>query len=62
MNKDQLSGKRRQLRGSVKKQWGKLTGNTRTQRAGSIDQAVGKIQEKYGTVREKIGRRYAVDR
>jgi uncharacterized protein YjbJ (UPF0337 family) len=56
MNKDQLGGKRRQLRGAVKKQWGKLTNNKGNQQAGNTDQVVGKIQEKYGDVREGIDR------
>jgi len=57
MNKDQVRGKQRQLRGAVKKQWGKLTGDKRAQRAGKYDQVVGKIQEKYGTARAGIARR-----
>jgi uncharacterized protein YjbJ (UPF0337 family) len=56
MNKDQVEGKQRQLRGVVKKQWGKLTDDKRDQRAGKVDQVVGKIQEKYGSAREKIER------
>jgi len=63
MNKDQLGGKQRQLRGAVKKQWGKLTNDKRNQRAGNTDQVVGKIQEKYGDVRAGIDRHLnAVDK
>jgi len=63
MNKDQLGGKQRQLRGAVKKQWGKLTNDKRNQRAGKTDQVVGKIQEQYGDVRAGIARRLdAVDK
>jgi len=57
MNKDQVGGKQRQLRGAVKQQWGKLTGDKRAQRAGKYDQVVGKLQAKYGTARAGIARR-----
>jgi len=56
MNKDQFNGKWRQLRGAVKKQWGKLTDDELDQMAGDYDQLVGKIQERYGTAREEIDR------
>jgi len=54
MNQDQLKGKGRQLRGSVKKQWGKLTGDQRKQTEGDADRLIGKVQEKYGSAREEV--------
>lgn len=56
MNQDQFQGKWRQIRGAVKKQWGKLTDNDLDQIEGNYDQLVGKIQEKYGTARDEIDR------
>ncbi len=56
MNKDQFNGKWRQLRGAVKKQWGKLTDDELDQMSGNYDQLVGKIQERYGIAREEVER------
>ncbi|HLN14927.1 MAG TPA: CsbD family protein, partial [bacterium] len=56
MNKDQVNGKWRQLRGAVKKPWGTLTDDELDQMAGDYDQLVGKIQERYGTAREESDR------
>jgi uncharacterized protein YjbJ (UPF0337 family) len=57
MNRDQLAGKWRQFRGTVKKEWGKLTDDELDQVQGDYDRLVGKIQESYGTSREEIERR-----
>jgi uncharacterized protein YjbJ (UPF0337 family) len=57
MNKDQVEGKWKQIRGEVKKQWGKLTDNELDQAQGNMDILIGKIQEKYGGTREEIRRR-----
>ncbi len=56
MNRDQLAGKWKQLRGQVKAKWGKLTDDELDQIAGNFDMLVGKIQEKYGKGREEIER------
>jgi uncharacterized protein YjbJ (UPF0337 family) len=53
MNWDQVEGKWKQLRGSAKQQWGKLTDNDLEQVAGLRDQLVGKLQERYGIAREE---------
>jgi uncharacterized protein YjbJ (UPF0337 family) len=57
LNKDQMAGKWHQLKGSIKKEWGKLTDNDLDQVEGNYETLVGKIQEKYGTSREEIERR-----
>jgi uncharacterized protein YjbJ (UPF0337 family) len=57
MNRDQIEGKWRQIRGEIKKQWGKLTDSELDQVKGNMDVLVGKIQEKYGGTREEIRRR-----
>lgn len=56
MNKDELQGKWRQLRGHIKAKWGQLTDDELDQIAGNYDILVGKIQEKYGTTRQQIER------
>ena len=57
MNTDQMEGKWHQLKGSNKKELGKLTDNDLDQAEGTYETLVGKIQEKYGTSREEIERR-----
>ncbi|MGQ0548828.1 MAG: CsbD family protein [Armatimonadota bacterium] len=56
MNKDELKGKWRQLRGHIKAKWGQLTDDELDQIEGNYDILVGKIQEKYGTTRQQIER------
>jgi uncharacterized protein YjbJ (UPF0337 family) len=52
MNSDQLKGKWKQVKGSVKERWGKLTDDDIDVIDGKHDQLVGKIQERYGVARE----------
>jgi len=52
MNSDQLEGKWKQLKGSVKQQWGKLTDDDLTSINGKKDVLVGKLQECYGYAKE----------
>ena len=52
MNWDTLEGNWKQVKGSVREQWGKLTDNDLEQIAGKKDQLVGRIQERYGISRE----------
>ncbi|HEY7303877.1 MAG TPA: CsbD family protein [Bryobacteraceae bacterium] len=56
MNSDQFEGKWKQLKGSVKQRWGKLTDNDVTTLSGKKDELVGKIQERYGITREQAER------
>ncbi|MEE2690402.1 MAG: CsbD family protein [Pseudomonadota bacterium] len=53
MNSDQLQGNWKQIKGSVKEQWGKLTDDDLARIEGNYDQLVGKIQERYGVQREE---------
>ena len=57
MNKDQFQGKWRQVRGTIRKEWGRLTDDELDQVQGNYDRLIGKIQERYGTSREEIERR-----
>jgi len=52
MNSDQMKGKWKQIKGSVKERWGKLTDDDLDVIDGQHDQLVGKIQERYGIARE----------
>jgi uncharacterized protein YjbJ (UPF0337 family) len=53
MNWDQIEGKWKQMKGSAKENWGKLTDDDLDVAAGNRDKLVGKIQEKYGVAREE---------
>ena len=56
MNWDILEGKWKQMKGSVKKQWGKLTDDDLDYMAGSKDQFVGRLQERYGIAKDEAQR------
>jgi uncharacterized protein YjbJ (UPF0337 family) len=57
MNWDQVAGQWKQMKGSVKEKWGKLTDDDLNQINGQRDQFVGKLQERYGIAREEAQRR-----
>lgn len=52
MNWDQVEGKWKQYKGTVKEKWGKLTDDDLNVIDGRRNILVGKIQEYYGTSRE----------
>lgn len=60
MNKDQLEGKWKQMKGRAKEKWGKLTDDDLDEIQGRQQVLVGKIQERYGHDREAATE--AVDR
>jgi uncharacterized protein YjbJ (UPF0337 family) len=51
MNWDQIEGKWKQLTGSARERWGKLTNDDWETINGKRDQLVGRIQERYGIAR-----------
>jgi len=53
MNWDQVAGKWKQMTGSAKQQWGKLTDDDLAYMAGGKDQFVGRLQERYGIAKEE---------
>ncbi len=57
MNWDQIEGQWKQLKGSAKEQWGKLTDDDLNQIAGVKDQFIGKLQERYGIAKEEAQKR-----
>ena len=52
MNWDQAEGKWKQVKGTVKQKWGKLTDDDLAVIAGSRDKLVGRIQERYGMAKD----------
>ena len=57
MNWDQIAGKWKQMRGSVKQHWGNLTDDDLTKINGNRDQFIGVVQERYGIAKEEAQRR-----
>jgi uncharacterized protein YjbJ (UPF0337 family) len=53
MNSDQMAGKWKQMKGSVKTRWGKLTDDDLDVISGQKDKLVGRVQERYGIAREE---------
>jgi uncharacterized protein YjbJ (UPF0337 family) len=56
MNNDRAAGQWKQIKGSIKEKWGKLTDDEIAQLEGHSEQLVGKLQEKYGLQREEAER------
>jgi uncharacterized protein YjbJ (UPF0337 family) len=53
MNNDQVSGKLDEVKGKVKEEWGKATGDTSTQIGGLKDQVKGNLKQTYGDAKEE---------
>jgi len=53
MNKDQVIGNWKQLKGEAQRQWGKLTNDELDQIAGNRQKLMGTIQEAYGVAKEE---------
>ncbi len=53
MNKNTMKGQWTQMKGEVKKQWGKLTDDDLTVIEGQRDKLVGRVQERYGLAQEE---------
>jgi len=56
MNDDTLKGKWLQLKGEVRRQWGKLTDDDVAQIEGNSEKMIGKLQERYGYARDQAER------
>ncbi len=56
VNKDQVAGVAKQVKGSVKEAAGKVVGDRKTQAEGVAEKVAGKVQKTYGDVKEKIKR------
>jgi uncharacterized protein YjbJ (UPF0337 family) len=55
MNRDELDGKKEQLKGKMKQAAGDLTDNDRLHDEGVADEAAGDVQEGFGRGRRKVG-------
>lgn len=56
MNADILEGKWKQLKGSIKDQWGKLTDDDIDRIGGNYEKFEGTLQERYGWKKEEANK------
>ena len=56
MNRDIAEGKWKQLVGTLRDKWGKLTDDDFEHVAGKRDRLIGKVQERYGYAKDKAER------
>ncbi len=56
MNDDKIKGQWKQLAGTIKEKWGKLTNDDLKVAEGNSEYLVGKIQERYGIARDEAMR------
>jgi uncharacterized protein YjbJ (UPF0337 family) len=56
MNNDMFKGKWHQVKGEIKRKWGKVTDNDLMEAEGDMEKLVGKIQQRTGEKREAIER------
>ena len=54
MNRQQIEGSWKQLKGHAREKWGELTDNDLDEIAGRRDVLVGTLQERYGKSKERI--------
>ena len=57
MSWDEVAGKWKQVKGSIKQEWGNLNDDDVDYIAGSRDKFAGKLQERYGLGREQAQKR-----
>lgn len=56
MNWDRIEGQWKQLKGTIKQEWAKLTDDDLSFINGKRDELVGRIQERYGIARDDADR------
>lgn len=53
MDKDRVEGSAKNIKGKIKEGVGKVTGDTKTEAEGKMDQAEGKAQNTIGGIKDK---------
>lgn len=56
VNKDQVKGVAKEVKGSVKQAAGKATGNRSMEAEGAVEKTAGKVQKGFGDAKEKVKR------
>lgn len=55
MDQDRIQGAATELGGNIKSAVGDITGDTKTQAEGTIDQVTGAAQRTYGKIKDRVG-------
>jgi uncharacterized protein YjbJ (UPF0337 family) len=61
MNRDQFTGRCKQIKGMLKNQWGKLRHDAVTQHMGELERLVGVFQEQCGNSQAKTRQKSAIE-
>ena len=56
MNEDRIKGKWKQLTGTIKEKWGKLTDDDLQVAEGNTEYLAGRVQERYGLAKDEAER------
>jgi len=56
MNRDQIEGKAKELKGRIKQGAGDVLDDEKLQDEGVADEAEGEVQKGFGNVRDKVGK------
>ncbi len=56
MNQDIIKGKWKELKGTLREKWGKLTDSDYEEIAGNKDKLIGRLQQRYGYQRDQAER------
>ena len=56
MNKDQMKGRVKEIKGTIKEVTGKAVGNKDLENKGYIQKTAGKVQAGYGDLKKDVGR------
>ncbi len=54
MDKDRIAGAAKQVKGSIKETFGKVTGDTKTEAEGAAEKTAGKVQNTIGGAKDKV--------
>jgi uncharacterized protein YjbJ (UPF0337 family) len=54
MNSNDINGKLEELKGSVRKEWGKLTGDDLDRWQGRKEELLGKLEQRYGKAKAQF--------
>jgi len=54
-NKDEMQGKAKEIKGSIKDKFGEVTNDPNTEAEGEAERTEGKVQHGFGTARRKAG-------
>jgi uncharacterized protein YjbJ (UPF0337 family) len=57
MNKDQIHGKWKEIKGDIQRAWGKITNDELDQAKGNATELAGLVQRKYGVAKDEASKK-----